>query len=186
MVVHDGSSMSIKNIVIFGEIGAGKSSVVNLMAGQKKVATSPGTVRCTMDCEEHLITFDGYNYKVFDTIGLEDPKLEIDEYLNAIVNAHSLITKLKDAGGIDLLLFCVRAGRVTTTFQNNYRLFFEWLGEERVPIVLVLTGLERETRMENWWDMEQWKITRIRYQRRWSCVHYHTVRRVRRETSAVT
>jgi hypothetical protein len=67
------------------------------------------------------------------------------------VNARDLIKKLANEGGIDLLLFCVRAGRVSATLQNNYRLFYEWLCEKKVPIVLVLTGLEREQNMEDWW-----------------------------------
>jgi len=143
--------MSTKNIVLFGETGAGKSSVVNLMAGEEKAKTSPDMERCTMCWKEFSIAFDGFKYKVFDTIGLEEPQLGINEYLDAIYNARNLIMKLESEGGIDLLLFCVRAGRVSATLQNNYRLFYEWLCEKKVPIVLVLTGLEREQNMEDWW-----------------------------------
>ncbi|OAX35944.1 hypothetical protein K503DRAFT_772984 [Rhizopogon vinicolor AM-OR11-026] len=144
-------SMLTRNIVLFGQSGAGKSSVINLMAGEVKAKTSPGTERCTMHWEEHLISFGECNYKVFDTIGLEEPQLGVEEYLHAIVNARNLIMKLDNEGGIDLLLFCVRAGRFTATIQNNYRLFYEWLCEKKVPIVLVITGLEREDNMEDWW-----------------------------------
>ncbi|OAX35954.1 hypothetical protein K503DRAFT_696057 [Rhizopogon vinicolor AM-OR11-026] len=144
--------MSTKNVVLFGETGAGKSSVVNLMAGEEKAATSPDMQRCTMTWKEYPIAFDGYEYRVFDTIGLQDPHLGVDDYLDAIVNARNLIMKLDDEGGIDLLLFCVRAGsKGLTTVQNNYRLFHEWLCEKKVPIVLVLTGLEGDNNMEDWW-----------------------------------
>jgi len=143
--------MSTKNIILFGQTGAGKSSVVNLMAGEEKAVTSPDMERCTMQWKEYPIAFDGFEYKVFDTIGLEDPQLGIQEYLEAIVNGRNLIMKLQNEGGIDLLLFCVRAGRISATMQNNYRLFYEWLCERKVPIVLVLTGLEREENMEDWW-----------------------------------
>jgi predicted GTPase len=144
--------MSTKNIVLFGGTGVGKSSVVNLMAGQEIAKTSPDMQRYTMHWEEHAIFFDGCDYKVFDTIGLEEPQLGMKAYLEVIVNAYNLITKLNSEGGIDLLIFCVRAGRVTATLQNNYRLFYEWLCEEKVPVVLVLTGLEREPdNMEDWW-----------------------------------
>lgn len=145
----------MKNIVLFGHTGAGKTSVVNLMAGKEIATTSNSPERCTLQWEEFSIGFDGYNYKVFDTIGLEDPQLGIKEYLEAIVNAHNLIMKLESGGGIDLLLFCVRADRVPATLQNDYRLFHEWLCEKKVPIVLVLTGLEREKRMEDWWTRNE-------------------------------
>ncbi|KAG1812619.1 uncharacterized protein BJ212DRAFT_461188, partial [Suillus subaureus] len=35
--------------------------------------------------------------------------------------------------------------------QSNYRLFFEFLCEEKVPLVLVVTNLEREINMEDWY-----------------------------------
>ncbi|KAJ8593883.1 P-loop containing nucleoside triphosphate hydrolase protein [Rhizopogon salebrosus TDB-379] len=144
--------MSTKNIVLFGETGAGKSSVINLMAGREMARTSPDMERCTLQWQKHTVTFDECDYKVFDTVGLEEPQLGMKEYLEIIVNAYDLITKLSNEGGIDLLLFCVRAGRVTATLQTNYRLFYEWLCEKKVPIVLVLTGLEREKNdMEDWW-----------------------------------
>lgn len=144
------------NIVLFGETGAGKSSVINLIAGEERAKTSSAMEHCTTQWEEYSITFDGCDYKVFDTAGLEDPDFGMKEYLETIVNAHDLITKLNNEGGIDLLLFCMRAGRVTATIQEHYRLFYEWLCEKKVPIVLVLTGLEREHgSMEDWWTRNE-------------------------------
>jgi len=143
--------METKNVVLFGETGVGKSSVVNLMAGKEVAFTSPDMGRGTMQWNKYSITFDKHKYDVFDTIGLEEPELGMKEYLDTILNARNLVMELDNRGGIDLLLFCVRAGRVSATIQNNYRLFYEWLCEKKVPIVLVLTGLEREDRMEDWW-----------------------------------
>jgi hypothetical protein len=154
--------MSTKNIVIFGKTGAGQSSVINLMAGREQAKTSPDMEHCTMQWEEHAIEFDGYAYRVFDTVGLDESHLGMKEYLDIIVNTYNLITKLQRDGGIDLLMFCVRAGRNTATaLQSNYRLFHECLCDERVPIVLVLTGLEMEQRMEDWWDRN--KVHFMRY-----------------------
>ena len=143
--------MSTKNIVIFGQTGTGKSSVVNLMAGKEIANTSIETQRCTLHWTEHPIVFDGHSFKVFDTVGMEDHQLEMAGYLSAIENTYRLITKLQNEGGIHLLLFCVRAGRFTSTTQNNYRLFYESLCEKQVPIVLVVTGLEGEQNMDGWW-----------------------------------
>ena len=143
--------MSVKNIVLFGQTGAGKSSVVNLMAGEKIAKVSPDLERCTLHWQEYTVAFDGHSFKVFDTVGFEEPDLGVKEYLDVIANAYNLIAKLQNEGGIHLLLFCVRAGRFTSTIPNNYRLVYEWLCEKKVPIVLVLTGLEREQRMDDWW-----------------------------------
>jgi len=72
--------MSTRNIVVFGQSGAGKSSVVNLMAGKDIAKTSMETWRCTMHWTEYSIAFDGYDFNAFDTIGMEDHQLGIDGY----------------------------------------------------------------------------------------------------------
>ncbi|KAJ8581040.1 hypothetical protein M405DRAFT_706516, partial [Rhizopogon salebrosus TDB-379] len=139
------------NIVIFGETGAGKSSVINLMAGLDVARTSPDMELCTLQWREHTISFNETRYQVFDTVGLVDPHEYPEKYPAAVINAYSLINALNGRGGINLLLFCVRAGRVTATLQNIYRLFFEFFCEKNVPLALVITGLDRERG-----DMEDW------------------------------
>ncbi|KAG2153905.1 P-loop containing nucleoside triphosphate hydrolase protein, partial [Suillus clintonianus] len=153
-----------KAIVLFGDTGAGKSSLINLMAGKEVAGTSPDTERCTMHWQEYNICFGNMSYKVFDTVGLEAPDLGIKEYLEFVENAYQLIKRLDKQGGIDLLLFCVRAGRVTATLQNNYRLFHEFLCEKKVPIVLAITGLERELRMEDYWERNKGIFSRYQIQ----------------------
>ncbi|KAG2157255.1 P-loop containing nucleoside triphosphate hydrolase protein [Suillus clintonianus] len=148
------SARKTKNIVLFGEAGVGKSSVINLMAGEKVAHTSSGAERCTLRWQEYAVDFDGDSYKVFDTIGIEEPQVGIEEFLESAGNAYGLVKTLDAEGGVDLLMFCIRAGRVNATLQNNYRLFHEVLCEKKVPIVLAITGLEREQRMEDWWDKE--------------------------------
>jgi len=153
--------MDTKNIVLFGKSGAGQSSVINLMAGEQRAFTSLDMGRCTMHWSKYAIRFGGHNYNVFDTIGLNEPALGMEEYLKTILNARNLIMELDNKGGIDLLLFCVRAGRLSATMKDNYRLFYEWLCEKKVPIILVLTGLERETEMEDWWTRNKHTMDKL-------------------------
>ncbi|KAG1831900.1 hypothetical protein DFJ58DRAFT_823693 [Suillus subalutaceus] len=124
------------------------------MAGKEVALTSLGMKRCTLHWQDYVIDFDGESYKVFDTIGIEESGLEMKEYLAAVANAYRFIKALDAEGGVDLLLFCVRAGRFTAALQSNYRFFYEFLCEKKVPIVLAITNLEREQRMEDWWERE--------------------------------
>ncbi|KAG1737382.1 P-loop containing nucleoside triphosphate hydrolase protein [Suillus lakei] len=148
--------MSRKNIVLFGQTGAGKSSLVNLMAGEDVAGISNDLKPCTLHWQEYPIEFDGESYNVFDTVGLEEPQLGITQFLDAVENAYKLIQELETQGGIDLLLFCMRAGTLTATLQNNYRLFHEFLCDKKVPIVVVITYLENEVgEMDTWWKRHE-------------------------------
>ncbi|KAG1844468.1 hypothetical protein F4604DRAFT_1821421 [Suillus subluteus] len=62
-----------KNIVLFGQPGAGKSSLINLMAGEAVARTSSDMRSCTLQWQQYPITFNGKSYNVFDTVGLEAP-----------------------------------------------------------------------------------------------------------------
>lgn len=148
----------LKNIVLFGETGADKSSLVKLMAGKEVSVTSPDPQRCTMHWKDYIIDFGDKTYKVFDTIGLEEPQLGIREYLESVDGAYRLIKELDRQGGIDLLLFCIRPCRINATLYGNYKLFHDYLCEGNVPIVLVIAHLERE--MEGWWEGVQSKFER--------------------------
>ncbi|KAI9572095.1 hypothetical protein HD554DRAFT_1628386 [Boletus coccyginus] len=146
------------NVVLFGETGVGKSSVINLIARKEVAKVSSDVNGCTMQSTRYDIPFDDMNFCIFDTIGLEEPQMGVNGYLKAIERAYELIMKLGAAGGIHLLLFCMRGGRITATTQSNYRLFCECLCNTKVPIALVFTGLEREVEMEDWWTRNKTHI----------------------------
>ncbi|KAG1850172.1 P-loop containing nucleoside triphosphate hydrolase protein [Suillus subluteus] len=140
------------NIVLFGLGRVGKSSLINLMAGENVARTSSDMRACTLRWQKYAIKIDDKSYNVFDTAALEEPQLGIPQYLDAVENAYKLIRKLGRQGGVDLLLFCIRAGKLTPTLQYNYRLFHEFLCDEKVPIVVVVTYLENEVgEMDDWW-----------------------------------
>ncbi|KAF8548921.1 hypothetical protein OG21DRAFT_664093 [Imleria badia] len=139
------------NIILFGESGVGKSSMINLIAGRYIAETSPDVRPCTMSHKAYYFPVNGRSYYIWDTVGLEEPELACNGYLAAIEQSYELIQHLTEQGGVDLLLFCIRGNRVTGTTQSNYRLFHEVLCRSSVPIALVITHLEREDDMEDWW-----------------------------------
>ncbi|KIJ10293.1 hypothetical protein PAXINDRAFT_86255, partial [Paxillus involutus ATCC 200175] len=148
------------NIILFGESDVGKSSVINLIAGKEIAKVSSDVDDCTMASTAYDLTVDNKSIRIFDTVGLEEPEMGVNGYLAAIEKAYQLILSLSEAGGVHLLLLCLRAGRmaITATVESNYRLFCEFLCRNKVPIALVFTGLEREARMEDWWERNRSNI----------------------------
>ncbi|KAG1793486.1 P-loop containing nucleoside triphosphate hydrolase protein [Suillus plorans] len=151
------SSDKHPNVVIFGQAGAGKSSLVNLLAGKNVAETSGDLTCCTLKWKEYFVELNDGSYNIFDTGGLQEPQPPTSsQYICAVENARSLIQKLERQGGIDLLIFCMRAGRFAAALRSNYRLFNEFLCEKKVPVVMVITRLENEVgEMDNWWKRNQ-------------------------------
>lgn len=131
------------------------------MAGKEVARVSPDANACTLDSDEYVFEIGLARVRMWDTVGLEEPDtISEDRCFNAIEKAIQLIKSLSAAGGISLLLFCIRANRITVTIQNNYRLFYEVLGRKEVPVALVVTHLEREQQMEDWWPRNEKMLER--------------------------
>ena len=142
------------NIILFGEAGVGKSSLVNLIAGSEVAQTSGDGDACIMTYRPYSFQVHGISYTIWDTRGFDeaDTTMKAKGYLAAVEHAYTLIQALAAAGGVDLLVLCHREGRVTSTTRSNYKLFYEVLFESKVPIALAITFLERHARMEDWWE----------------------------------
>ncbi|KAG1889129.1 hypothetical protein F4604DRAFT_1568616 [Suillus subluteus] len=146
------------NFIVFGEMGVGKSSLINLVAGKTLAKSSSGLKSCTLESTEYAITLPEpqLNVKLFDTVGLNNTTMNDKSYLDALVKAHKLIASLQNQGGVHGLLFCIKGGnRILESTQQNYRLFHEFLCQGKVPLALVITNLENEENMDDWWTNNQ-------------------------------
>jgi len=152
--------MSTKNIILFGDSGVGKSSVINLLAGRACAKTSPDTKPCTLHYTPYEIKIKNVSYRIYDTAGVDNNRMDPVGFLNAIANAHKLMKEVKERGGVHLLLYCLKAGRIPATFITNYRLFYEFLFDEKIPVALVITHLEREDSMEDWYERNKGSFER--------------------------
>jgi tRNA U34 5-carboxymethylaminomethyl modifying GTPase MnmE/TrmE len=143
------SMNSTPNVVIFGEEGVGKSSVVNMIAG-REVASTPGdSSDRTFDSKSFLVDLDGRPVRLWDTVGLHEGGVNTGAK-DAIVNLYKLLKSLES--GINLLVYCVRGPQpdISRT-TRNYKIFNNGLCQKQVPIVLVVTGLEEEESTDKWW-----------------------------------
>lgn len=141
-----------KNVVVFGESGVGKSSLINLIAGKKVSETSSGALGCTLEYKQHLLDLGDQQFAVWDTAGLDEgtqgsvPAEKAEAYLK------QLLHDLAKNNGVDLLVYCVRGTRVRSALLTNYHIFYSAICRKKVPIAIVVTGLEnQEGNMETWW-----------------------------------
>jgi predicted GTPase len=58
------------NFIVFGEMGVGKSSLINLVAGKTLAKSSAGLKSCTLESTEYTIVSSEpqLNIKLFDTV----------------------------------------------------------------------------------------------------------------------
>lgn len=136
------------NVVIFGEAGAGKSSVINLIAGEEIAETSSQATGCTFENKPYRVDVCGKSLKLWDTSGLNEGEEGQMTAKQAVTNLFKLVRSLQS---VSLLVYCVRGPRIKDTTVNNYKLFNDALCQREVPIVLVVTGLEQEESMGGWW-----------------------------------
>ena len=136
------------NVVIFGETGVGKSSVVNMFDGDEQASVGNGAQGVTFTHRSYEKRICETSFRVFDTVGLNEGAEGTVDAATAIVELYKLITGLEN--GVSLLVYVMRAPRITTTRKKNYELF-RTLCDETVPIVMVVTGLEDMQDMDQWW-----------------------------------
>jgi hypothetical protein len=158
--------------VIFGETGVGKSSLINLIAGEKVSETSSSAVGCTLDYERHLLMLGDHHFAVWDTAGLDEgtqgtvPAEKAEAYLKRLLH------DLAKTSGIDLLVYYVRGTRVRSALLTNYHLFYSAICRKKVPIAIVITGLEnQEGNMDTWWlkNEKQFSALQMRFDN-YACV----------------
>ena len=143
-------SAHFPNVVIFGEAGVGKSSLINLIIGQDQVQTSSDARPCTGHIHGYNVTIDRRPFKIWDTVGLDG-----GGWISARLAAWNLklfLSQMLKRNELGLLVYCVRASRVTATIRRHYETFYSQVcGESTVPIVIVLNGCERQD-MDSWWE----------------------------------
>ncbi|KAG2151276.1 uncharacterized protein EDB93DRAFT_1140431 [Suillus bovinus] len=153
------------SVVICGEAGSGKSSLVNLITGRNIAVTSSDAGGCTTAVDVHdsdiLNGSEMLKVKLFDTPGLDEgPRGTVpDKEARRILK--KLLRTLTQQGNNHLIVYCVRGEREIRTLRRNYELIRSQV-KRKFPIVLVVTCLESyQPEMEDWWRVNEPAISNM-------------------------
>ncbi|KAF9525143.1 P-loop containing nucleoside triphosphate hydrolase protein [Crepidotus variabilis] len=138
------------NVVFFGNTGSGKSCLINMIAGSNAAATSSGAKGCTFRTNPYHTTIRGREFTFHDTCGFNEGAQSRTFEDKAIIELYRLLKHLID--GVSLLVYVMKApARIEGNTTTNWKLFNDVLCKRDVPITIVITGLELEDDMNEWW-----------------------------------
>lgn len=145
------------NVVLFGERKSGKSSLINMLVG-RDVSSPSNPDLAAFASRGYAVDVGGREVVVWDSVGLQKGEHHDALSEGAERNLKGLIQNIH--GGLNLLLFCVNAANVSKALGINYDAFYSIIGGKKVPVVLVVTGLENKDPMEGWWKEHEAEFER--------------------------
>lgn len=141
------------NILIFGESGVGKSSLINQVYDKIVVKSSSQAVGCTIENTKVTGTLKDWphlSFNLYDTVGLSESADGSVPTAKAFVQLIKLAYAIPN--GINLLICCAEKGRLSSErFKANYRILKEELCENRIPCLLVITRCDGDYPLNEWW-----------------------------------
>jgi small GTP-binding protein len=142
-----------RNVVLYGESGVGKSSLINLIMGCDAAKTSPDALACTTTHAPYDVTIDGQCFRLWDTAGLNEGSEGTVPAVMAERNLTTFLRCLNQEDGVHLLIYCVRGTRATKALQTHYKIFSAVIHDSKVPTIVVVTCLEDfRPMMAEWWN----------------------------------
>jgi len=122
-----------------------------MLVGKAVAKVSNGAGGCTFQNDSYEADIGGTPIRIFDTAGLDEGEEGRVPHSKAVQGLYTLIRKLD---GISLLVFCMR-GRVKANTRANWLLFNKVICGETVPTIAVVTGLEAEANLDDWWKRDE-------------------------------
>ena len=138
--------------MLFGALGCGKSSVINLLAEEPIAPVSTNSEPCTQRPQCYPISIDGRRFLLWDTTGVRLPrKGDISPY----EQAYTVLRDLPD--GVHLILLCARKDEISPEMSPSlgrlYWLINNFFYGGRAPVAFVVTHFD--TPDKRWWEHNQ-------------------------------
>ena len=141
--------------MLFGAVGCGKSSIVNLLSEESVAHVSADVEPCTKRPRWYQISIGDRRVRLWDTTGFRPAHGGDTSHLLPYEQAHAVLRNLPD--GVNLILLCARKDGISPSLGRLYWLINDFFYGGRAPIVFVVTHFD--TPDEQWWERNQDTIT---------------------------
>ena len=119
-----------------------------MLVGREVANTDNGALGCTLESAAYEFSSSDSQFRIHDTAGLNEGDAGRVPSKDAILRLCKLIYGMSE--GVSLLVFCIRAPRIVDSVKHNWTLFYDIICRKKVPVLLVVTGLEEEGDMDAW------------------------------------
>jgi len=116
----------IKNILLIGRTGNGKSTIGNVISDKDKLKEGEFGVSETKDIKAVEFEIYGEKYRIIDTIGIGDTELSLREVLYKLAKMSRYVKE-----GLNQVLF-VTSGRFTEEERSTYNLLRKFIFDDEI------------------------------------------------------
>ncbi|KAG1878178.1 hypothetical protein F4604DRAFT_599421 [Suillus subluteus] len=143
------------HVLLFGETGAGKSAIINLIMGRDVAQASPDSEISNLEHTSYEVALGDRRFKLWEVSSLES--MSSFRTFLAKRRLKQAYEKLYKDDGVYLLLYCLRGSRAQRALIRDYKFFTDIVGSTAtaaggVPVAAVVTSLEDYPMdMDKWW-----------------------------------
>ncbi|CAG8522652.1 412_t:CDS:1 [Dentiscutata heterogama] len=116
----------IRNILLIGSAGKGKSTLANVLTGTNEFEESTNRIHGTTESKSEEFEYEGINYRVIDTVGIGDSTMSKGEILSKLEDKADIISE-----GLNQILF-VTNGRFTQEEIEAFNLLRKAIFDDHV------------------------------------------------------
>ncbi|OAX30655.1 hypothetical protein K503DRAFT_669437, partial [Rhizopogon vinicolor AM-OR11-026] len=126
------------NVLVFGETGVGKSSVINLIVGQEVAQTSPDAPTCTLEHTFYEVSLGNQRFKLWEVSSIASMGLFQRLFMKWRLKRR--YKRLCGDDGVYLLLYCMRNSRAQGSLVRDYKFFTSIVSSTsgHVPVAAVV------------------------------------------------
>ena len=142
-------NISCFNIIILGNTGVGKSTLLNKILKKKLAEVGHGANACTMGVPEPYESDEAKGIRIWDSRGIENGKYNLENSFKDIENTIKNSIKENDTDKfIHCIWYCIHSNRFTEDELDNLINCYD-LYIDKLPIIIIFTQSDNQIKTDN-------------------------------------